>query len=248
MKTYLVKEDFWIGEINKGVKSGHKVDYDDEKGLLKIEGKSYEVKNLKAAIKAAWLVPDDGVLPKLDGPVGETAEEEATRKRKERFAALKDLENPNKIIKDDREVGKIVGAYEEGTPEYYNALGIEPQAKPRGKFTGVVIEDDTQVVVDTIEINKEVKQIKTAMNQGPKEKKDPSKFEVTKDHHNEGMVQVAKYVNEDKDQVIQNWSQLHWTKKADVIKTADRQYLSQLKKVESSAKMIARIDTRLQKL
>jgi len=248
MKTYLVKEDFWIGEINKGVKSGSTVDYDDEKGLLDIDGKSYEVKNLKAAIKAAWLVPQDGNLPVLDGPVGETAEEEADRKRKARFAALKDLENKNKIVKDDREVAKIGGSFDEGTPEYYDAMGIESKPKQRGKFTGEVIEDDTHVIVDTIDINKDSTHIKTATNQEPEEKKDPSKFEVTLDHHNEGMVQVAKYVNEDKEQTIKTWSQLHWTKKADVIKTADKQYLSQLKEVESSAKMIARIDTRLQKL
>jgi len=248
MKTYLVKEDFWIGEINKGVKSGSKVDYNDEKGILEIDGKKYEVKNLKAAIKAAWLVPDDGILPKLDGPVGETAEEEANRKRKARFAALKDLDHPNKITKDDREVAKVGGSFDEGTPEYYDAMGIESKPKQRGKFTGEVIEDDTHVIVDTIEFGKDVKQLKTAMNQDPKEKKDPSRFEVTIDHHNDGMVQVAKYVNEDKEQTIKTWSQLHWTKKADVIKTADKTYLSQLKEVESSAKIIARIETRLQKL
>jgi len=247
MKTYLVKEDFWIGEINKGVKKESTVDYDDEKGILEIDGKSYEVKNLKAAIKAAWLVPDDGVLPKLDGPVGETAEEEANRKRKERFAALKDLENPNKIAKDDREIARLVGgSHEEGSPEYYDAMGIESSPKKRGKFTGEVIEDDTEVIVAEIKLNNDVKQLKKAMNQDPKEKKDPSKFEVTIDHHNDGMVQVAKYVNENKEQTIKTWGQLHWTKKADVIKTADKVFLTQLKEVESSAKMIARIDTRLQ--
>jgi len=247
MKTYLVMEDFWIGEINKGVKTGETIDYDDIKGIIDIAGKQYDVKNLKAAIKAAWLVPQDGELPELDGPVGETAEEESDRKRKERFAALKDIENENKIVKDDREVAKVGGSFEEGTPEYYAAMGIDPKPKKRGKFEAEIIEDDTKVIVANID-KKEVDDIKTALNQDKKEKKDPSKFKVTQDHHNDGMVQVAKYVGENKEQTIKTWSQLHWTKKADVIKTAGKEFLNQLKEVESSAKIISRIENRLQEL
>jgi len=245
MKTYLVKEDFWIGEINKGLKKGDTVDYDDVKGILDIKDMKHDVNNLKAAIKAAWLVPVDGKLPILDGPVGETAEEEADRKRKERFAALKDLENENKITKDDREVARIGGTYEEGTPEYYEAMGIESKPQQRGKFKADIIEDDTKVIVASIN-NKEIKDIKKAMKQEPKT--GVKTFEVVVDHHNDGMVHVGKYVDGNKEQTIKTWSQLHWTKKADVIKTAGKEFLSQLKEVEGSAKIIARIDTRLQKL
>lgn len=246
MKVYLVREDFWIGEINKGVKKGETLKYNDLKGVLELSGKTYDVKNLKAAIKAAWLVPQDGKLPELDGPVGETPEEVADRKRKERFAALAKLENENKIEKDSRELSRVGGSFDEGTPEYYAAMGIEPKPRSRGKFKADVIEDDTKVVSTKIEKSEEVKKLKKAMNQEPKEKK--NKFEVHVDHHNDGMIQVAKYVNEDKDQTIKTWSQLHWTKKADVIKTADKSFLSQIKEVESSAKIIERIETRLQEL
>ena len=248
MKTYLVKEDFWIGEINRGVKKGETVSYDDAKFILVIDGNRYDVKNIKAAIKAAWLVPQDGKLPELDGPVGETAVEYADRKRKERFAALAKLEKENKIVKDERELSRVGGSFEEGSPEYYSAMGIEPKPRLRGKFNTEVIEDDTKVVSTSIAKSKEVKQIKKAMNQDPKEKKDPATFEVSSDNFNDGMVHVAKYVNDDKEQTIKTWSQLHWTKKADVIKTADKSFLSQLKEVESSAKIIERIETRLQGL
>lgn len=248
MKTYLVREDFWIGEINKGVKKGDTVNYDEAKCILNIDGKTYDVKNIKAAVKAAWLVPQDGKLPELDGPVGETAVEFSDRKRKERFAALAKLENENKIVKDERELSRVGGSFEEGSPEYYAAMGVEPKPRVRGKFNTEVIEDDTKVVSTSIAKSKEIKQIKKAMNQEPKEKKDPTKFEVCADNFNDGMVHVAKYVNDDKDQTIKTWSQLHWTKKADVIKTADKSFLSQLKEVESSAKIIERIETRLQEL
>jgi len=248
MKTYLVKDDFWIGEINKGLKKGETVDYDDEKGILMIGAQSHDVKNLKAAIKAAWLVPQDGELPELDGPVGETAEEEADRKRKDRFAALAEHENKNKVDKDTREIARVGGSFDEGSPEYYDAIGIEANPKKRGKFTGEVIEDDTLVIVDSIKKDEGVKQLKTAMNQDPKEKKSIKAFEVVDDHFNDGMINVGKYVDGNKEQTIKTWSQLHWTKKADVIKTAGKEFLAQIKTIESSAKIIDRIDTRLQEL
>ena len=248
MKTYLVTANFWIGEINKGVKKGDTVKYDDVAHTLKLDGKTYDVKNLKAAIKAAWLVPQDGKLPELDGPVGETPVEFADRKRKERFAALAKLENENKIAKDERELARgLGGAFSEGTPEFFDALGIE-KPKSRGKFNTEVIEDDTKVVTSSIAKSKEVKQLKKALNQEPKEKKKQGSFEVTTDQCNEGMVHVAKYVNDDKEQTIKTWSQLHWTKKADVIKSADKKFLNQLKEVENSATIIKRIETRLQEL
>jgi hypothetical protein len=248
MKTYLVREDFWIGEINKGVKKGDTVNYDEGKCLLNIGGKTYDVKNIKAAVKAAWLIPQDGKLPELDGPVGETAVEFSDRKRKERFAALVKLENENNIVKDERELSRIGGTFEEGTPEYYAAMGIDPNPKIRGNFKATVIEDDTVVISTTIEKSKEIKQLKKAMNQETKDKVDPTKFKVSSDHHNDGMIQVSKYVSDEKDQTIKTWSQLHWTKKADVIKTADKSFLSQIKEVESSAKIMDRIKTRLQEL
>jgi len=247
MKTYLVKEDFWIGEINKGLKKGESVDYDDVKSVLMIGTQTYEVKNLKAAIKAAWLVPSDGKLPELDGPVGETAVEEANRKRKERFAALAEHENKNKIEKDTREVSRVGGSFDEGTPEYYDAIGIEAKPKQRGKFKIDVIEDDTKII-SSIKKDEGVKQLKKAMNQDPKEKRSIKSFEVVDDHFNDGMVNVGKYVDNNKEQTIKTWSQLHWTKKADVIKTAGKDFLDQLKTIESSAKIIDRIETRLQEL
>ena len=248
MKTYLVKEDFWIGEINKGLKKGESVDYDDNKGILMIGTQNHEVKNLKAAIKAAWLIPQDGVLPELDGPVGETAEQESDRKRKERFAALAEHENRNKIDKDTREISRIGGSFDEGTPEYYDTLGVEAKPKKRGKFNVEVIEDDTKVVVASIKKDEDVKNLKKAMNQNPKKKKGLKAFEVIDDHFNDGMINVGKYVDGNKEQTIKTWSQLHWTKKADVIKTAGKDFLDKIKAVESSAKIIDRIDTRLQEL
>ena len=41
MKNYLVTETFWIGEINKGIKSGEEVGYDTEKSILKIPISKY---------------------------------------------------------------------------------------------------------------------------------------------------------------------------------------------------------------
>ena len=245
MKVYLVKEDFWIGEINKGLKTGETVEYDDTKGILKISEKSYEVKNLKAAIKAEWLEPLDGKLPVLDGPIGETAEEASERKRKERFAALAKLDKDNKITKDAREISRVGGVFEEGTPEYYDAMGIEKNPQKKGKFKTEVIEDDTKIVA-TIHKNEEIKELKKARNPEPKGKK--KILEVVKDHHNDGMVEVGKYVDDNKEHTIKTWGQLHWTKKADVIKTAGKEFLTQIKEVESSAKIIDRIDTRLQEL
>jgi len=248
MKTYFVKEDFWIGEINKGLKAGATVEYDDGNGILSIDGQKHVVKNLKAAIKAAWLVPKDGKLPVLDGPVGETATQEADRKRKQRFADLANLENKDKVDKDTREVSRFNGAFEEGTPEYYNALGIDPSPKQRGKFTGELVEDDTKIIVASIAKSEEIKKLKTAMNQDPKEKKSIKAYEVVDDHFNDGMVNVGKYVDNNKNQTIETWGQLHWTKKADVIKTAGKDFLAQLKTIESSAKIIDRIEMRLQEL
>jgi len=247
MKTYLIKEDFWIGEINKGVKAGETLGYDADKNILEILGKSYDVKNLKAAIKAAWLVPQDSQLPELDGPVGESAEEESARKRKDRFVALSKLENKNKIEKDSSEIARIVGgSFEEGTPEYYAAMGIDPKPKQRGKFKVEIIEDDTKVVA-TLNKNEEVTQIKKALN-SKLNKKSVKSFEIIDDHFNDGMIQVSKYVDENKEQTIKTWSQLHWTKKADVIKTAGKEFLNKIKIIESSAKIINRIDTRLGEL
>lgn len=252
-KTYLAKKDFWIGEINKELKTGDTIKYDGEKGILILNEQSYEVKNLKAAIKAQWLVPEDGEYDKLDGPVGETAEEAADRKRKKRFEEMKNNKSTkDSIVKDEREVGRIVGGCVEDSknPEKFaQALDLENPPKKDKKFSKEVIEDDTKVIKSGNLFNDaETKVIKKATNQETKEKKAIKGFEVFKDHYDADAIHIGKYTNLNKEQTIKTWSQLHWTKKADIIKSADKDFLKELKTVESSEKMVKRINKQLRSL
>lgn len=243
-KVYEAKKNFWIGEINKELKAGMKVDFDDVENVLVLNGQSFEVKNLKAAIKAEWLVPADGIFPELNGPVGETQIQEGERKRKERFAAMA-KENRPEIVKDEQVVGCID---EERAPmSFAHALGLDPEPPKKGKFMPIVIEDDTKVVKKINLENKEVKEIKKALNQDKKDKKGIKKFEVFTDHYDAEAVEiVGKYNDNSKEQVLTTWASLHWTKKADVIKEAEsKEFLTKLRGLESSTKMIERINTRI---
>lgn len=255
-KKYVVQNTFGVGEINRELKKGQEVFYDADKGILSLDGKEYETRNLKAAIKIEWLVPADGKFPELDGPIGETQEEAIDRRRKERFVKHEEnKKNMDVIEADSREVGKIVVGMidEEKDPEgFLNELGIEPaaSAKPedkKGKFK--VIEDDTkEVVISTFE-DKEISDIKKALNQGKKEKIDPVNFKVFNDHYDAESIHVGKYSNTSRENTIKSWTKLHWTKKADVINQADDKiFLNQLQSVETSKKIKDRITKRIEVL
>lgn len=245
-KVYVAKKNFWIGEINKELKVGTRVDFDDEKNVLTLNEHNFEVKNLKAAIKAEWLVPEDGKYPELNGPLGETQIQESDRKRKERFAAMAtDKSKKPEIVKDERVIGCID---EEKKPmSFANALGLDPNPIKKGKFIPTVIEDDTKVVKKLNMESKEVKEMKKALNQGPKEKIDPAKFKVFTDHYDAEAVEiVGKYSDCSREQTLKNWATLHWTKKADVIKEANsKEFLNKLKSLENSEKIIERINTKI---
>ena len=266
-KIYVAKKCFWIGEINKELKLGARVEYDLETGVLVLNDKTFDVKNLKAAIKATWLTPEDGDYSDAKFIVGETADEEADRKRKERFADLArkkaaiksciseeegasfvnalgiDQRAQEILVTDAREVAVVNKTEAQMAKE---VLKVEPVGTTR-KFKGEIIEDDTQVIVrGNLFNNKEAESLKNTLNPEVKEKKDPKDFKVFTDHYNTEAVHVGKYTDLNKEQTISNWSSLHWTKKADIIKEADKGFLNQLKSVEHSEKMIQRIDKKLQ--
>ena len=245
-RTYDVKNNFWIGEINKELKADTKVDYDDEKHILILDGITYTVKNLKAAVKWAWLVPVSGDYPELDGPVGETSEQEANRKRKARFEEQKKTKIPG-LVRDEREVAKFGGCIEEGKEEFFRALDVEPLPQQKGKYKAEVIPDDTKIVKEgNLVDNKEVKQLKKAMNQEPKEKKKNAGYKVFEDSFNDDAINVGKYVSDDFENVIKEWSGLHWSKKDDLIKKASKEQLKEIKTIESSKKIVERINKRLE--
>lgn len=247
-KVYEAKKNFWIGEINKELKAGSKVDFDDEKNVLTFNGQTFEVKNLKAAIKAEWLVPEDGKYPDLGGgPVGETQIQEANRKRKERFAEMAADKGRNpEIVKDERVLGCVD---EEKSPmSFANALGLDPNPTKKAKFIPTVVEDDTRVIKKLNLENKEVKDLKKALKQEPKDKKEiQKKFAVFTDHYDAEAVEiVGKYADGAKEQTLKDWETLHWTKKADVIKEASsKEFLNKLKSLESSEKIIERINNKI---
>lgn len=247
-KIYEAKKNFWIGEINKEIKSGVQVEYDDDHCILVLHGNRHEVKNLKAAIKAEWLVPMDGVFPKLDGPVGETELQAIERRRHVRLEQTKvEQQSKPKLPTDEtalKPLKKIHGCINEGTAEFMNALGIEPPAAQRGKFKGSVVEDDTKIVEVAKIDTKEVKQIKKALGQDPKEKVGCKDFQVYKDSFDDGSVEVGKYTSVE--QIVKNWSGMHWTKKDDIIRKASKEVLKELKVVESSKKIKERIQKRLE--
>ncbi|MDB4330387.1 hypothetical protein N9948_01555 [bacterium] len=247
-KTYEVKRDFWVGDCNIQLKEGDEVQYDQDTHALFVEEEKYEARNLKAAIKATWLVPVDGKYPDLDGPLGESEEEATDRRRKERFA--KKAENVQEVVglvKDEREVGVI----KEDSDLFEKILNVEPVAseKYKNKKKFAVIEDDTHEVGVAIINDPDSKALKKSLNQGEKVSKDPKEFKVYTDHYDAESLHVGKYKSNNNETTLKTWSQLHWTKKAEVIKTAeDKTFLTQLKGLETSKKIQERITKKLEAL
>lgn len=248
-KNYEVKRDFRIGECNLELKKGTKVSYDDSSNKLVIDDKTYDSRNLKAAIKAMWLVPVDGKFPELDGPLGETEEQKMERKRKERFEAqAKKKQVVKGLLKDEREVGVI----NEESEMFHKMLGAEPVASFKvktNKKAMTLVEDDTKEVGSAIVEDKETKMLKKALGQDKTEKKEVKSFEVVKDNYDAEAVHVGKYSSNSGEDTLKNWPQMHWTKKAEVIKTStDSKFLEKLKTLETSKKMQERITEKMQEL
>jgi hypothetical protein len=247
-KNYEVKRDFRIGECNLELKKGTKVSYDDSSNKLVIGDKSYDSRNLKAAIKAMWLVPVDGKFPELDGPLGETEDQKMDRKRKERFEVqAKKKQHVKGLLKDEREVGVI----NEESEMFHKMLGAEPVAsfKVKTKKTMAIIEDDTKEVGSAIVDDKETKMLKKALGQGKVSKKEVKDFEVVKDNYDAETVHVGKYSSNSGDDTLKNWPQMHWTKKAEVIQSiTDSKFLEKLKTLETSKKIKERITEKMQEL
>jgi hypothetical protein len=246
-KVYEVKRDFRIGECNIELKKGTEVHYDDSTNKLFVGDKNYESRNLKAAIKALWLVPKDGKYPELDGPLGETETEKMERKRKERFEikAKSKKEVPG-LVKDERQVGVV----EEESELFNNILGAEPVASAKSKLKSrmALIEDDTREVGPAKIDKSEPESIKKALGQN-KEKKNKEDFKVFSDHYDAESLHVGKYSNETSETMLQGWSKLHWSKKAEVIKDAkDSKFLEKLSTLETSKKIKDRIKEKLESL
>lgn len=251
-KKYVSKNNFWVGEINKELKVGIEVEYEMESGVLVLNSQTYTAKNLKSAIQAGWLVPVDGKYPKLDGPVGETPDQAADRKRKERFVEQAKQTN-EKLVKDQREIGSIKFGgcvHDDLHPTTFaEVLGLDPLPVQKGKYTAEVIQDDTKVVKEgKLFDNKEVKQMKKALNQEPKDKTAPKKLEVCKDQYDAEMKHVGKYVTDNLEQTLGTWVEMHWTKKEDVINRANKELLKELKALKNSEKIMERINKRLETL
>jgi len=253
-KIYDVKKNFWIGEIGKELKLGAKVSYDADKCLLTLNEQTFKVVNLKAAIKAEWLVPEDGKFPELNGPVGETQTQEQERKRKERFAEMATKEKKNVVQKDAQIVGTVD---EERDPEgFFNSLGLEKNPPKKGKYVLEVLEDDAKVVATIKNTKEQPKKTTGVVTEGTKEYKETlnieepnKKFKVHKDHYDAESEIVGKYVEENKDSTVTSWSTLHWKKKAVVIDgTKNKDLLNKLKTVEQSEKIIERINNRIESL
>lgn len=249
-RLYESKNDFWVGEINKEIKRGMKVEYDDVLGILILGGQTYTVKNLKAVIKAEWLVPVNGDYPELDGPVGETQEQALDRKRKARFEEQAKSNSP-KIKRDELEIAKIKGCIDESRdPEgFAQSLGVDPLPNIKAKYTPEVVKDDTKVIKDgTLFDDTETKQIKKAMNQEPKIKVSMQKMEIFNDHYDADTKNVGKYTSDNIEDTLKNWSGMHWTKKEDIINKAGKDLLKELKNLSNSDKIINRINKRLETL
>lgn len=279
MKKYLVTKDFLLGELNKGFKANTEVEYDEVSKVLVKDGISYPMHNLEVVIKAKWLVPKDGQYPKLEGPLGETIEESQDRRRKERLQNnLKNPQNQLKIVKDERDVGKVVGCYsDDKNPEkFVEILNLEDPKKitpiptkkenPKKVSTSGCISEDTQPKEFNEELGVPVsnkkKKIKVIVDdtkvvsgknsfvikEQPIKKEASEKMPIIQDHYDAETVLVKKYVSDNKENTLKTWSNLHWTKKEDIIKEADSNLLKELRNVEKSEKILKRIDHRLQVL
>ncbi len=248
-KTYVADKDFRVGEINKEIKAGTTVEYDDETGVLVMDSVTYKVMNLKSAIKIMWLRPTDNVYPVLDGPLGETQEEAADRKRKARFVEMS-KKNTKKLVKDERTVMQLGGVIEEGDPRFYNVLGVEKDdptvvVSPHKKSYKKVEKDDSRIVAKIdLKGDKTLAAIKIETTPKEAKKLDPKNLKVIEDQFDASARTVAKFTP-NRDALIKDWSTMHWTKKADLIKTCDHLLLKELRNVESSTKIIERIDRQL---
>ena len=248
-KIYSVTRDFWVGECNIQLRKGDEVAYDDISNSLYVSNFQHEARNLKAAIKAQWLVPVDGFYPELDGPLGETEYQKMDRKRKERFAnqasRKKDIKG---LVKDEREVGII----SEENDLYSEILNAEPvasvQVKSNKKSFDIVEDDTKEVGVATFDKSETVA-LKKALNQVAKEKTDSSEFKVFRDHYDAESLQVGTYNDSSNEATLKVWADLHWSKKAEVIKSSnDKTFLTQLSRVETSKKIKSRISDQLSSL
>lgn len=247
-KLYEVKKDFWVGEINKKLGKGQEVNYDLEKGQLFLGTETFTVKNLKAAIKAEWLVPKNGDYSDLDEPIGETQIEAMDRKRKARFKEMaKNKKEIKGLVKDEREV-KVVGSIDEerDLSNFNQELGIDLPRGEKKKFSKELVEDDTKVVSQgKIFDDSEAESIKKALNQNAKNKVDKG-FHVFKDHYDADTVEVASLREMAEDSTIDSWSSLHWSKKAELIQSSkDKKFLMKVKDQETSVKIKKRIEERL---
>lgn len=249
MKKYIAKESFWIGEINKEIKTGQKVEYDDASSQLTLDSVTYKVTAINAVIKTQWLVPEDGKYPvKIENLVGETPDQESDRKRKERFLELAKQQKPDTSLqKDERSVGKFVGGTvsSEDPVAFAKALDLE---LPKNKYVTSIQVDDTKVIATKKDYeDKETKQIKQALNQNKKQKS-TGVYPIHNDSFDAESKSVGKYSTDNVEITKQNWTQFHWTKKADIIKKADKLVLKEIKDIETSKKILDKIDERLQTL
>jgi hypothetical protein len=248
-KLYEIKKDFWVGEINKKLGKGQEVNYDLEKGQLFLGTETFTVKNLKAAIKAEWMVPKNGDYSDLDEPVGETQVEAMDRKRKKRFEDMsKNKKEVKGLVKDEREI-KIVGGSideEKDLAGFNQQLGIDTYKGERKKFSKELVEDDTKVVAQgKIFDNSEAESIKKALNQNVKTKSEKG-FQVFKDHYDSDAVEVASLRELTEESTLDSWASLHWSKKAELIQSSkDKSLLMKIKNQETSIKIKKRIDERL---
>lgn len=247
-KNYEVKRDFRIGECNIELKKGTEVVYDDKSNKLLVGDKSYESRNLKAAIKAMWLVPIDGEFPELDGPLGETEEQRMERKRKERFEMQsKKKKEVKNLVKDELEVGVI----NEESEMFHKILNAEPVAsfKLKTKKAMEIVEDDTKEVGSAKVKDKNTEMLKKALGQNKEDKKDIKNFEVFKDNYDAEAISVGKYESDTKEDTLKNWNKMHWTKKAEVIKESkDFKFLQKIETLETSKKIKQRISDKMEEL
>jgi hypothetical protein len=247
-KNYEVKRDFRVGECNIELKKGTEVIYDDNSNKLIIGDKSYESRNLKAAIKAMWLVPMDGNFPELDGPLGETEDQKMERKRKERFEnQSKKRKEVQGLLKDEREVGVI----KEESELFNKILNAEPVAsfKVKSKKKLELIEDDTKEVGTAVIDDPDTKMLKKALNQNKDAKKNKKGFEVVKDQYDAEAKNVGKYASNSSEDTLKNWNKLHWTKKAELIKASnDSKFLEKINVLETSKKIKDRISEKMEEL
>ena len=156
-----------------------------------------------------------------------------------------------KLVADSREISRFVGGCvdEEKEPtKFVSSLGLENKSnKPDIKMTLEVVDHEGLVIKRTdFSEGAEVKAIKKALNQNVEEKKDPKEFKMFKDQYDAETVNIGKYTALNKENTIRTWSQLHWTKKEEIIKTADKDFLKEIKNVENSEKIIKRIEKRLE--